>query len=83
MLQNNALGIGAIKRCTKNILWEIKTGSQGNEEKIRKERQINFHLNSFVHICISGIMRNTVLLSSTVFYTIHMSSKSFKTFRRT
>lgn len=40
MLQNNALGIGAIKRCMKHILWEIKTGSQGNEEIIKKERQI-------------------------------------------
>lgn len=40
MLQNNALRIGAIKKCTKHILWEEKTGSLENEEKIRKERQI-------------------------------------------
>lgn len=50
MLQNNTLQIGAIKRCMKDILWEIKTGSLGNEKKIRKERQRNSHLNSFASL---------------------------------
>lgn len=48
-----------------------------NSEKKGKYR--NFHLNAFASICISGIIKNTSLLSSTMFYITHMSGRSLKT----
>lgn len=84
MLQNNALRIGAVRRCMEIILWEVRTGfleNEKNNQKIKANKEMFILIILYHSICISD-MKNTGL-SSTVFYTIHMSSKSFKTLRMT